>query len=189
MPTGGISCQRAKVEESSELYKSIMVHKRKKNGVNSFSQHFLVSKALVKPVEKKIWKRNPHHILVRTRSNKLCSFYVSIYQISTYRTICLSVSTRISCFCFTATSSEDFHLLCRIATTKVGKIRLTAKLFGRNLADSSHFLPFLDRKTCCFDRKTRRQVVGLEDMKTGYWTCTSCLLHVFLSSMQILSKR
>jgi predicted YcjX-like family ATPase len=28
----------------------------------------------------------------------------------------------------------------------VGKIRLTAKLFGRNLADSSHFLPFLDRK-------------------------------------------
>lgn len=38
-----------------------------------------------------------------------------------------------------ATSSEDFHLLCRIATTKVGKIRLTAKLFGRNLADSSNF--------------------------------------------------
>ena len=108
--------------------------------------------------------------MVRTRSNKLCSFYVSIYQISTYRTICLSVSTRISCFCFTATSSEDFHLLCRIATTKVGKIRLTAKLFGRNLADSSHFLPFLDRKTCCFDRKTRRQVVGLEDKKTGCWT-------------------
>ena len=175
-----------------------MVHKRKKNGVNSFSQHFLVSKALVKPVEKKIWKRYPHHILVRTRSNKLCSFYVSIYQISTYRTICLFVSTRLSCFCIVATSSEDFHLLCRIATTKVGKIRLTAKLFGRNLADSSHFLPFLDRKTCCFDRKTRRQVVdwktrrqvvGLEDMKTGYWTCTSCLLHVFLSSMQILSKR
>ena len=128
-------------------------------------------------------------MMVRTRSNKLCSFYVSIYQISTYRTICLSVSTRISCFCFTTTSSEDFHLLCRIATTKVGKIRLTAKLFGRNLADSSHFLPFLDRKTCCFDRKTRRQVVGLEDMKTGYWKCTSCLLHVFLSSMQILSKR
>ena len=128
-------------------------------------------------------------MMVRTRSNKLCSFYVSIYQISTYRTICLSVSTRISCFCFMATSSEDFHLLCRIATTKVGKIRLTAKLFGRNLADSSHFLPFLDRKTCCFDRKTRRQVVGLEDMKTGYWTCTSYLLHVFLSSMQILSKR
>ena len=116
-----------------------MVHKRKKNGVNPFSQYFLVSKALVKPVEKKIWKRNPHHILVRTRSNKLCSFYVSIYQISTYRTICLSVSTRISCFCFTATSSEDFHLLCRIATTKVGKIRLTAKLFRRNLADSSNF--------------------------------------------------
>ncbi len=54
MPTGGNSCQMAKVEESSELYKSIMVHKRKKNGVNSFSQHFLVSKALVKPVEKKI---------------------------------------------------------------------------------------------------------------------------------------
>ena len=176
MPTGGISCQRAKVEESSEPYKSIMVHKRKKNGVNSFSQHFLVSKALVKPVEKKIWKRNPHHILVRTRSNKLCSFYVSIYQISTYRTICLSVSTRLSCFCIVATSSEDFHLLCRIATTKVGKIRLTAKLFGRNLADSSNFLPFLDRKTCCFDRKTRRQVVGQEDMKTGCWTCTSCLL-------------
>ena len=50
----GISCQRAKIEESSELYKSIMIHKRKKNGVNSFSQHFLVSKALVKPVEKKI---------------------------------------------------------------------------------------------------------------------------------------
>lgn len=54
MPIGGNSCQRAKVEESSEPYKSIMVHKRKKNGVNSFSQHFLVSKALVKPVEKKI---------------------------------------------------------------------------------------------------------------------------------------
>lgn len=54
MPTGGNSCQKAKVEESSEPYKSIMVHKRKKNGVNSFSQHFLVSKALVKPVEKKI---------------------------------------------------------------------------------------------------------------------------------------
>ena len=84
---------------------------------------------------------------------------------------------------------RGLYLLCRIATTKVGKIRLTAKLFGRNLADSSHFLPFLDRKTCCFDRKTRRQVVGLEDKKTGYWTCTSCLLHVFLSSMQILSKR
>ena len=54
IPTGSISCQMAKVEESSELYKSIMVHKRKKNGVNSFSQYFLVSKALVKPVEKKI---------------------------------------------------------------------------------------------------------------------------------------
>ena len=191
MPTGGNSCQRAKVEESSELYKSIMVHKRKRNGVNPFSQHFLVSKALVKPVEKKIWKRNPHHILVRTRSNKLCSFYVSIYQISTYRTICLSVSTRISCFCFAATSSEDFHLLCRIATTKVGKIRLTAKLFRRNLTDSSNFFPSLDRKTCCFDRKTWRRVFWQEDRKTGSWiknmcfmssclkkACTSCLKYM-----------
>ena len=132
-------------------------------------------------------------MMVRTRSNKLCSFYVSIYQISTYRTICLSVSTRISCFCFTATSSEDFHLLCRIATTKVGKIRLTAKLFRRNLADSSHFLPFLDRKTGCW---TGRHEDGLLDM----YFMSSCLkihvlhvfmskIHVFLSSMQILSKR
>lgn len=61
MPTGSISCQMAKVEESSELYKSIMVHKRKKNGVNSFSQHFLVSKALVKPVERK-YERGIHTI-------------------------------------------------------------------------------------------------------------------------------
>ena len=167
MPTGGNSCQMAKVEESSELYKSIMVHKRKKNGVNSFSQHFLVSKALVKPVEKKIWKRNPHHILVRTRSNKLCSFYVSIYQISTYRTICLSVSTRISCFCFYSDFKRGLSPALSHSDYKSGKNPVNCQTFRKKSCGQLSLFTVPWQKDMLFWQ---------EDKKTGCWTCTSCLL-------------